>query len=436
MALLHEKSCESVHTGLDLFALPPTQTAVQDGLWVEYHPLATMAPSAPVEFSISGATSDYLDLSNTFLHLEAKIINPDGTNLANDAAVAPVNYWMHSLFSQVDVLLNDTLVTPSENTYPYRAYIEATLNYGREAKTSHLTSALYYQDTAAFMESLNRDYNAGFKARQDLTARSRTVDMIGRLHCDIFHQERYLLNGVDVKIRLIPSKNTFNLMAEAGAGFKSVITHASMFVRKVRLNPAVSLGHAKALERATAKYPLKRVVVKTFSVPTGNVGVVQDNLFLSQTPNRLVIGLVDSAAFNGQSASNPFNFKTQGLSFLSLYLDGKQVPSKPLQPNYGAGQFVRSFFGLMVSSGLVNQDAGSNISREDFHRGFSLYSVDLTPSLLDDNQLFELVKSGALRLELKFEAALTQSVTVVVWAEMDSMIEYDRSRKILTDFSL
>ena len=90
----------------------------------------------------------------------------------------------------------------------------------------------------------------------------------------------------------------------------------------------------------------------------------------------------------------------------------------------------------MVSSGLANQDAGSNISREDFQRGFSLYSVDLTPSLLDDNQLFELVKSGALRLELKFEAALTQSVTVVVWAEMDSMIEIDRSRQILTDFSL
>ena len=134
MALLHEKSCESVHTGLDLFALPPTQTAVQDGLWVEYHPLATLAPSAPVEFSISGATSDYLDLSNTFLHLEAKITNADGGNLIADAGTAAVNYWLHSLFSQVDVLLNDTLVTPSENTYPYRAIIESTLNYGLEAK--------------------------------------------------------------------------------------------------------------------------------------------------------------------------------------------------------------------------------------------------------------------------------------------------------------
>ena len=435
MSLIHTKSCESVHTGLDLFALPPTQTAVQDGLWVEYHPLATLAAGAPIEFAVSGATADYIDLSNTYLYVKAKVLRQDGTNPPADAVFAPVNYWLHSLFSQVDVSLNDILVTPSENTYPYRAYIESTLNYGREAKTTHLTSALYYQDTANRLNSLAGDENDGFRARAAHAAAGREVDMIGRLHCDIFHQERYLLNGVDVKIRLIPSKSTFNLMAAAD-NFKSIITHASMFVRKVRLNPAVTLSHAKALEQGTVRYPLKRVVVKTFSIPTGNVGAVQDNLFLSQTPKRLVIGLVDSAAFNGESTRNPFNFQTLGLSFLSLYLDGKQVPSKPLQPNFATGQYVRSFFNLMVASGLANQDAGSNISREDFAGGFALYSMDLTPSLIDDNQLFELVKSGALRMELKFVTPLLRSVTVVVWAEMDSVLEIDRSRQVLTDFSL
>ena len=436
MALVHPKSCESVHTGLDLFSLPPTQTAVQDGLWVEYHPLATLAPNAPIEFTISGAKADYIDLSNTYLHLKANVLRNDGTRPPADAPnFAPVNYWMHSLFSQVDVLLNDTLVTPSENTYPYRAYIESTLNYGREAKDTHLTSALYYQDKAGQFNTLNPNNNPGFSKRRQHTLEGREVDMMGRLHCDIFHQERYMLNGVDVKVRLIPSKSVFNIMS-ANEQYKSNITHASLFVRKVRLNPAVALAHAKALERGAAKYPLKRVVVKTFSVPQGNVGAVQDNLFLSQTPNRIVIGLVDSGAFNGESPRNPFEFAPRDLSFLSLYLDGKQVPSKPLQPIFADEQYVRSYFSLMVTSGLANQDAGSNISRNDFANGFALYSIDLTPSLLDDNQLFELVKSGALRMELKFTQPLVRSVTVVVWAEMDSIIEIDRTRQVLTDFSL
>ena len=436
MALVHPKSCESVHTGLDLFSVPPTQTAVRDGQWVEYHPLATLAPNAPIEFIVSGATADYIDMNNSYLHVKAKVTKNDGSApLAADVGFAPVNYWMHSLFSQVDVLLNDTLVTPSENTYPYRAYIESTLNYGREAKETHLTSALYYQDTAAQLDSRDETLNAGFKKRHDHAHQGRVVDMEGRLHCDIFHQNRLLMNGVDVKIRLIPSKSSFNLIGPA-ENYRSIITHASFFARKIRLNPAVALAQAKALEIAPAKYPVKRVVVKTFTVPQGNASVVQDNLFLSQTPNRLVIGLVASDAFNGSIITNPFNFATHDVSFLSLYLDGKQVPSKPLQPNFAEGQFIRAYYNSMVASGLANRDAGSNISRDDFAGGFALYSLDLTPSLLDDNELFELVKSGALRLEIKFSRAQNASLTVVVWAEMDNMIEIDRSRQVLTNFSL
>ena len=193
MALVHPKSCESVHTGLDLFSVPPTQTAVRDGQWVEYHPLATLAPNAPIEFIVSGATADYIDMNNSYLHVKAKVTKNDGSApLAAEVGFAPVNYWMHSLFSQVDVLLNDTLVTPSENTYPYRAYIESTLNYGREAKETHLTSALYYQDTAGQLDSRDETLNAGFKKRHEHAHQGRVVDMEGRLHCDIFHQNRLL----------------------------------------------------------------------------------------------------------------------------------------------------------------------------------------------------------------------------------------------------
>ncbi|KAK7098204.1 hypothetical protein V1264_002556 [Littorina saxatilis] len=434
MALAHPQSCESVHTGLDLFSVPPTQTAVQEGMFVEYHPLATLAPGAPIEFTISGATSEYLDLSNTYVR--AKITKADGTNLDADSHVAPVNYWLHSLFSQVDISLNDTLVTNSENTYPYRAYLEATLNYGREAKKSHLTSAMYYRDSSNHLDETEGDDNWGLKVRREQTMRSREADMMGRLHADIMHQERYMMIGVDVKIRLIPSKNIFHLMSpDPFDGFRTVITHASLFVRKIKLNPAVSLAHAKALEKGTAKYPLKRVVVKTFSIPTGNHSAVQDNVFLSQTPNRLVIGLVDSAAFNGQASRNPYHFKTQGLSFLSLYLDVKQIPGKPLTPNFEQHQYVRSFFSLMTSTGLANSDAGSYMELRDFELGYAIYSFDLSPSLLDGDQ-FELVKSGALRLELKFNEALPVPVMVIVYGEMDSMIEIDRSRQVLTDFEL
>ena len=40
-------------------------------------------------------------------------------------------------------------------------------------------------------------------------------DMMGRLHADLFFQERFMLNEVGVKIKLIRSRDTFCLIGAA-----------------------------------------------------------------------------------------------------------------------------------------------------------------------------------------------------------------------------
>ena len=76
-----------------------------------------------------------MDLVRTQLFVKAKIAKANGTAIDAGTQVGPVNLFLHSLFSQVDVSLNERLISPSTNTYPYRAMIETLLNYGKEAKT-------------------------------------------------------------------------------------------------------------------------------------------------------------------------------------------------------------------------------------------------------------------------------------------------------------
>jgi len=47
------------------------------------------------------------------LYVKAKLTAMDGANLAADAAVGPVNLFLHSLFSQVDISLNGTRIAQS-----------------------------------------------------------------------------------------------------------------------------------------------------------------------------------------------------------------------------------------------------------------------------------------------------------------------------------
>ena len=85
--------------------------------------------------------------------------NGDDLDLADP--VGPVNNWLHSLFTQVDVYLN--------NTYAYRAYIETLLSYGTDGKVTQLTCQLWHKDTATHMDAVEivdgPAANAGFVAR-------------------------------------------------------------------------------------------------------------------------------------------------------------------------------------------------------------------------------------------------------------------------------
>ena len=109
MALVHLNSCECTRSELDLFEVPPTQTSVAYGYWEQKGLTLALTDQGPYEFVVRGAGDD---LANTYLFVEAQIVDGDDTALDDGADVGPVNLWMHSLFSDVSVSLNDNLVSP------------------------------------------------------------------------------------------------------------------------------------------------------------------------------------------------------------------------------------------------------------------------------------------------------------------------------------
>ena len=115
MPLIHPLSCECIKSELDLFGVPLTQTSVEEGRWVEYRPITAVKDSDDtIEFKIAETDSEYIDLKNSFIRVKAKIVNAEG-ELLN------AKFWLHALFSQIDMTLKDTLVTTSNNTYLYKA---------------------------------------------------------------------------------------------------------------------------------------------------------------------------------------------------------------------------------------------------------------------------------------------------------------------------
>ncbi|GBM41471.1 hypothetical protein AVEN_130937-1 [Araneus ventricosus] len=178
--------------------------------------------------------------------------------------------------------------------------------------TSQLTSEMFYKDSDNGLEKRSRFFTS-----------SATVDMIGGLHSDLFHQERLLLNLVDLKIKLIRSQLEFCLQGEEG--HKAVLEKISLFVRKICVSPGVILGHVKALEKETTKYTIYRVLCKVYSVPQGSMSMVQDNIFVGQMPKRIIVGCIENDAFHGTLQKSPYDFKHFDMNFIGVYVDGQST---------------------------------------------------------------------------------------------------------------
>ena len=90
--------------------------------------------------------------------------------------------------------------------------------------------------------------------------------MIRPIHSDFFFQDRLILNGVNLRLKLNRAKHFCLVSSAGGANDKVIITEAILYVRKVKVAPSIALGHAAALKQATAKYPIRRVDCKVLSI--------------------------------------------------------------------------------------------------------------------------------------------------------------------------
>ncbi|XP_046615347.1 uncharacterized protein F54H12.2-like [Neodiprion virginianus] len=388
-----------------------TDTSIEAGQWVHQKPVSSLTDDSPIEFVVPGNGDEYIDLAHAMLSVRVKLQPtapgpPADEGNATTPHVTPVNNLLHSMFNQVDIFFNQKLVSPANNSYAYRAYIETLLNYAPPARKSYLSSALWYDSEEGVSDIYDADAVGADRGSIDLKrvmSNARTVDLIRHLHCDVFNEDKFLLNGVELYLRLERSRDSFCIM-EAENRHKLHILETSLLIRRMKISPGILLAHARTLTKGTAKYPVTRDEVKSFTIHAGVQAETLDNVILGQLPKRVIIGF---------------------------------VPTKPLQMSFGKDDlYVDAYHTLFSGTGIHFLNERNGIDRQQFAKGNCLLAFDLTRDLSANcTSHWSLIKHGTLRVEVRFDDALKETVNCLVYAEFDNLIEVDAARQVITDFS-
>lgn len=439
--MMDSEDCHCSLNETELFDSINKQILLDKAQWVDVHPLNNVSSDGPIEFSINGSSDEFLDFNNTMLQLRVKIINATGNaNLIPNDVIAPVNNWMHSMFSDVILTISGQQVEGGSHQYPYKAYLSNLLLYSTGSKKTHLQASGWYKDTANKFEDGTAE-NKGFTTRHEITDESKTVEMWGPLILDFMLQNKYILQNLDIGIKLVRSKPEFQVMIKTGenvggkaTAVKVKLEKAVLYVRRVKALPSVTNEIEEKLNLQNAIYPIQRTEMLTYTISQGSKSHSKEALFRGNMPKMVFIAMVRNDAYNGSYAHNPFHFQHFNLNQMALYREGESIPFRPFTPDFGTNKFyIREYMALMQSLEVYNKNEDVDITPFDFANGYGIFGFNLTPDLSVAGHA-QTSRDGNIRLEVQFGTALPQTINVVVMGVFDGRVEITKHRNILLDW--
>ena len=394
---------------LKLFQEPYEENAIEKEEWIRYLPKASVGGDGVIEFFIPGTTNSYIDLKKTRLVVTFRIVKADGTVIVGSKASLE-NLGIASLFQQCILQLNGQTISPDISTlYPYKAMID---------------KLVYEEGNVAYEQGDEQFYFFNEGGQNDgisLTQSSRSVQITGPIYTDLAQQDKMIVNGVPITLKLYQHSNGFRLQNSFGETekHKIEITHISLNVCHATLTSPMFLSHEKTLENNLALYPFWESQIKSFTILSGSESWSIDNCFSGYIPSKIVVGMVNHDAFNGNYA-DPFRFNSFSNELVEIRVNKSPVPAQPWK--YSVEPFVA------LGEYEYPPKKSSMLHDHTFDDYFALYKFNL------DNHLGESVfgpkRKGNLGIDVKFKTALTENITLIIYGKFPNMLKIDGDRNV------
>ena len=441
---------------LNLFDVPPTDYSLVESRYVPINPFTTGIH--PIDFQIDPQDS-FVDLSKSYFEGELQLKLDNGGNIANDTLVTICNNLMHSLFKQINVRLNGTLISPQTDTYHHKAYMDAVIHNDRDdgetiLKPEGWFNGLTCRDASGTALTANQ-LNVGHDDHKALSEDERNwvksikpfnggkkVVLRFKPYLEVFQLSKLLVPGVQIQIQMYLNSREIWSKKHGGARHIRDITaddlKMTFFLNQKKVLPSVSRGLLNQFQKGSKKavYPTTRSEIRTFNHPNDSVYFEANNVFHNQLPNRVIVALLDQTAFNGSEAKYAFGYKTFNITSIKQLVRGEEYPYRILELDHqNASQDLRGYHQFLQATECLTKRKGNMVRAEDWGRdkGCTLFVFNNAPSEALSSSVLNPPQTGEVKIVIRFGANPGVNLTVLVYGEFENLLEIDGNRTVLYD---
>jgi hypothetical protein len=124
------------------------------------------------------------------------------------------------------------------------------------------------------------------------------------------------------------------------------------------------------------------------------------------------------------------------LSEIALYKDGMPYPCSPIYADFEKKKFSELYHAFLKSNGAAYvKNFAPVVTLSEYGAGYTLLSFDMSPDQTGSMHPATLLNMNAnVRLEMKFKNALPENVTLLIYSEMENLMEIHRDRRVTVNF--
>ena len=303
-----------------------------------------------IEFEFQTDRNYYVDLRQTYLAVKLKLVRGRGYETYNTKEVnkkehkeeakaeeeetaeeeAPVplvthvNNILHSIFSNVEVYINNEQIYNSNGLYAHVDYISNNFKgaISEYKGVLHCEGCDYEEVSDEIMEApLSEPF---FTRRMKMLSRPDGFMLYGKLGVDFFSTSELLYPNMKVRLRLIRARPNFYMISD-NPNVSLGIVDCSLYTRRFALKDDYHKKRTDMLAYTPVEFNNLETLAKTFIIPARQNQLILENIFNNAPVRRIAIEMNTNSAFTGSYTENPFWYQQFELRQIRILRGGQPI---------------------------------------------------------------------------------------------------------------
>ena len=331
--------------------------------------------------------------------------------------VTHVNNILHSIFSNVEVCINNQQIYNSNGVYAHKSYISnnfkgAILEY---KGVLHCEGYDYEEFPDEIMEApLSEPF---FTRKRKMLSRPDGFMLYGKLGVDFFSTSEFLYPNMKIRLRRIRAKpNCYMISDNPNVSLGTV--DCSIYTRRIALKDDYHKKRMDMLAYTPVEFNYLETLAKNFIIPARQNQFIQENIFNNAPVRRIAIAMNTNSALTGSYTEKPFWYQQFDLRQIRILTGGQLIV------DFDAADKCRLYVTTMKAMNF--QDDIPSIPIDDFKHHYVLV-FDLT-SMQDaaENCHYPELVGEPMRLELNFTFPLERVTELIILGERMSSVAVDK----------